>query len=135
MCYFCRSSSQKTESSTIAFTETMAAKSIMEVDNPAEHSGRNTRSSNRSSQNSKQTAEKCKQINEEEETPIKYAEPHNFRSKQSFEDRRSPQVSTSKNWNNSKRISSMASRSTVSQNYPKCFIFTIFFKDSHFYIF
>ena len=132
MCYFCRSSSQKTESSTIAFTETMAAKSIMEVDNPSENSRRNNSSrSNRSfHNNSKQIAEKCKQ--RDEETPIKYTEPHNFRSKQSFEDRRSPQVSSSKNWNNSKQITSIASRSTVSQNYPKCFIFTIFFKDCHF---
>ena len=115
MCYFCRSSSQKTESSTIAFTETMAAKSIMEVDNPSENSRRNNSSrSNRSfHNNSKETAEKCKQ--KDEETPIKYTEPHNFRSKQSFEDRRSPQVSSSKNWNNSKQITSMASRSTVSQ--------------------
>ena len=85
----------------------MAAKSIMEVDNPAENSRRNnnTRSSNRPfHNNSKQTAENCKQINEE--TTIKYAEPHNFRGKQSFGDR-SP--------HNSKQTS-MASRSTVSQN-------------------
>ena len=110
MCYFCRSSSQKTESSTIAFTETMAAKSIMEVDNPCENSRRNYSSrSNRSfHNNSKETAEKCKQ--KDEETPIKYTEPHNFRGKQSFGDR-NPKVSS-----NSKQTS-IASRSTVSQSF------------------
>ena len=106
--YFFRSSSQKTENSTIAFTETMAAKSIMEVDNPSENSRRNNSSrSNRSfHNNSKQIAEKCKQ--RDEETPIKYTEPHNFRGKQSFGDR-NPKVSS-----NSKQTS-IASRSTVSQ--------------------
>ena len=109
--YFFRSSSQKTENSTIAFTETMAAKSIMEVDNPSENSRRNNSSSrsNRSfHNNSKQTAEKCKQ--EDEEKSIKYEDSHNFRGKQSFGDR-SPKVSS-----NSKQTS-IASRSTVSQSF------------------
>ena len=90
----------------------MAAKSIMEVDNPAQNSRRkNTRNNRSFHNNSKQTAENCKQI--KEETPIEYAEPQ-FRGKQSFGDR-SPHVS-SKNWNNSKQTTSMASQSTVSQN-------------------
>ena len=108
--YFFRSSSQKTENSTIAFTETMAAKSIMEVDNPSENSRRNNSSrSNRSfHNNSKQTAEKCKQ--EDEEKSIKYEDSHNSRGKQSFGDR-SPRVSS-----NSKQTS-IASPSTVSQSF------------------
>ena len=100
--YFFRSSSQKTENSTIAFTETMAAKSIMEVDNPSENSRRNNSSrSNRSfHNNSKETAEKCKQ--KDKETPIKYTE--------SFGDRNTKVSSNSKQ-------TSIASRSTVSQSF------------------
>ena len=118
--YFFRSSSQKTENSTIAFTETMAAKSIMEVDNPSENSRRNNSSrSNRSfHNNSKQTAEKCKQ--EDEEKSIKYEDSHNSRGKQSFGDR-SPRVSS-----NSKQTS-IASRSTVSQSFQNIAFSWIFF--------